>query len=151
MTDRIEEHRICIMLGQGPQPDLPSFSILRTYPYDLLTAIEEYAEQRQHTLFYIHPGPDISFADIQAAILAGFPVCIRVSSALTAITTDFNTFSYSLILYDIFKAAIYADSREEICEPPSVFLKDRIVLPTVLYFEMQGALYPPANTGPLTI
>lgn len=151
MSIDIENQRICIVLGQGPLPDLPSFQTLRTYSYDLLIAIEEYTEQRQNTLFYIHPGPDVPFSDIQAAILAGFPVCIRVSAALTALTADFKTFSHALMLYDIFKAAIYADSREEIFEPPSTFLNDRIVLPTVLYFEMRGALDPPANAGPLTI
>jgi hypothetical protein len=151
MTNCANNNHICIVLGHGPLPELPSFQTLRTYSYDLLTAIEEYAEQRQQTLFYIHPGPDVSFADIQAAILAGFPVCIRVSPTIMSHNADFITFSHSIMLYDIFKAVIYADSREEIFEPPSSFLKDRIVLPAVLYFEMRGAIDPPANAHPFTI
>ncbi len=142
----------CVVFGQGIPPDLPSFQSIRTYPYDLLTAIEEYAEQRQHTLFYIYPGPAAPFADIHAAILAGFPVCIHVCPTITCgNNADFITFSHSIMLYDIFKAAIYADSREEIFTPPATFLKDRIVLPAVLYFEMRGAFDPPATAGPLTI
>ncbi len=143
----------CLIIGEGLPPDLPSFRTTRTYSQELWAAIEEYSDRRTMTLFYIFPGSTAPWADIQAAILAGFPVCIHVNSLLAQInpSTDWITFSHTIMLFDVFKAAIYADAREEICEPPSTYLKDRIVLPTVLYFEMKGTIDPPASIGPLTI
>ena len=141
----------CLIIGHGLPPDLLSFKTSRTYSHELWSAIEEYGGRAYSTLLYIFPGPLAQWPDIQAAILAGFPVCIHINGALAAPqpATDWKTFSHTIMLFDIFKAAIYADAREEIFEPPSAYLKDRIVLPVVLYFEMRGAIDPPAAIRPL--
>ena len=140
----------CLIIGQGLPPDLPSFRSTRTYPQQLWSAIEEYGDRAAATLLYIFPGPQAEWPDIQAAILAGFPVCIHVNGQLTSPppVSDWHTFSHTIMLYDVFKAAIYADAREEILEPPVAYLKDRIVLPAILYFEMHGAINPPAAIRP---
>jgi hypothetical protein len=141
----------CLIIGHGLPPDLPSFRTSRTYSHELWSAIEEYGDRASSTLLYIFPGQLALWPDIQAAILAGFPVCIHVNGALAAPqpATDWHTFSHTIMLFDIFKAAIYADAREEIFEPPCAYLKDRIVLPAVFYFEMRGAIDPPAAIRPL--
>ncbi len=140
----------CLIIGHGLPPDLLSFRTSRTYSQQLWSVIEEYGDRAAATLLYIFPGPLAPWPDIQAAILAGFPVCIHVDSTLAARhpVLDWTTFSHTIMLYDVFKAAIYADAREEIFEPPCAYLKDRIVLPAVLYFEMRGAIDPPAAIRP---
>jgi hypothetical protein len=141
----------CLIIGNGLPPDLPSFRSSRTYSQELWSAIEEYSDRAAATLLYIFPGSQAQWPDIQAAILAGFPVCIHVNGQLASPqpTSDWHTFSHTIMLFDVFKAAIYADAREEIFEPPVTYLKDRIVLPAVLYFEMRGAIDPPAAIRPL--
>ena len=106
----------CLIIGNGLPPDLPSFRSTRTYSQQLWAAIEEYGDRAAATLLYIFPGPQALWPDIQAAILVGFPVCIHVNSALATqhLTLDWKTFSNAIMLYDVFKAAIYADAREEI-------------------------------------
>jgi hypothetical protein len=128
-----------IVIGTGPIPDLPSFDTVRTYPNDLLTAIEEYASQVDRTLFYIYPGQLAPWSEIHAAILAGFPVCIPTAAALAQLANnDFITFSYAIFLYPMLRAVIYADSRAELLEPPHSFLKDCIALPSHMYFQMNA-------------
>ena len=134
----------CIVVGTGPghnPPDFPSFHSLRTYPGDLLAAITEYEQGIGQTLFYIYAGQETTpWSTIHAAILAGFPVCIPITDAVLAATNshDFITFSHMVFLYPMLRAVIYADSREELLEPPYKFLKDRIVIPSHMYFELNA-------------
>ncbi len=136
----------CVVIGtnssHGPV-DFPSFHSLRTYPGDLLSAISEYEQGLGQTLFYIYAGqPTTPWSDIHAAILAGFPVCIPITdnvlAAATTAQTDFVTFSHAIFLYPMLRAVIYADSREELINPPYTFLKDRIVIPSHFYFELNA-------------
>ena len=145
--DTVEQSKYsCVVVGAGPgcnPPDLPSFRSLRTYPGDLLSAISEYEQTIGQTLFYIYADSSCaSWSDIHAAILAGFPVCIPITdNILTAATTnqtDFVTFSHAIFLHPILRAVIYADSREELSDPPYKFLKDRIVIPSHFYFELNA-------------
>ena len=127
----MESSKHVIVVGTGPIPDLPSFDEMRTYPNDLLTAIEEYACKLDSTLFYIYPGQLAPWSEIYAAILAGFPVCIPTAAALAQTANhDFITFSHAIFLYPMLRAVIYADSRAELLEPPHIFLKDRSVVPS---------------------
>ncbi len=131
-----------LVIGSGPIPDLPSFDAIRTYPSELLNAVEDYAHQVETTLLYIYPGPLAPWSEIHAAILAGFPVCIPVTtdvlSAAATATSDFVTFSHAIFLYPMLRGLIYADSREALLQPPSTLLKDCIVAPSHMYFEMNA-------------
>jgi hypothetical protein len=140
--DRMEPSKYaCIVIGAGPPPELPSFRSLRTYSGDLLSAISEYEHGLGQTLFYIYAGQQATpWSEVHAAILAGFPVCIPVTDVVlaAAASADFITFSHAVFLYPMLRAVIYADSREELREPPCRFLKDRIVIPSHMYFELNA-------------
>ncbi len=136
----------CIVIGTDPShnpPDFPSFRSVRTYPGDLLSAITEYEQGLGQTLFYIYAGQQATpWSEVHAAILAGFPVCIPITdgvlAAAAASNADFITFSHAAFLYPMLRAVIYADSRQELLEPPCRFLKDRIVIPSHFYFELNA-------------
>lgn len=136
----------CVIVGTDPNyntPDLPSFHSIRTYSGDLFSAITEYEQGLGQTLFYIYAGQQTTpWSAIHAAILAGFPVCIPITAEVLAAAntaqTDFISFSHTIFLYSILRAVIYADSREELLEPPCKFLKDRIVIPSHFYFELNA-------------
>lgn len=149
----------CIVFGQGygnkPDPEFPSFHLLRTSPNDdIYSAIEQYAQSEPRTAFYIYagqPAPNPSWSDIYAVILAGIPVCIPINQeVLSSITNlDFITFSHAIFLHTILRAVIYADSRAELLEPPHMFLKDCIVVPSHFYFELNAYhdfTYEPLHT-----
>ncbi len=135
----------CVVFGHdcGHTPEFPSFNVIRSAGQleDMLLAIEQYAHTKPRTAFYIYAGTaSPSWSDIYAVILAGIPVCIPITAqVLSSIThPDFITFSHAIFLHTMLRAVIYADSRAELLEPPHIFLKDCIVVPSHFYFELNA-------------
>ena len=135
----------CVVFGHGHCPEFPSFNIIRSagQSEDVLLSIEQYAQTTPRTAFYIYVGMqpgEPTWSDIYAAILAGIPVCIPITATVleSIAQPDFITFSHAIFLHNILRAVIYADSRAELHEPPCIFLKDCIVVPSHFYFELNA-------------